>query len=347
VKITIANNYQLDVVERLYYERAWPGEHLWGMRHLEALGHEVTVTPWPWDVYGAPVGPLARHLPKRVREAIGPIAYQRAVMRQVASSDLLFSAHADTTQGLALLKSIGGIRKPLVGMPNPQYHHSRWAARAVGSFDAAICISERVARDIRELVGLPPNRVHVLGWGPDLAFPGYYAPPGGTGIISTGKARRDITTLLTAANNVPSVPFMVYGNAGDSEIGSHIKMRAATGYRDVLADMAAAAVVAIPLPLWHGEPTGTTGLTELNAAMAMGKPVIMTRNPFIDIDIAAEGIGLTVEPYDVAGWVRAFQQMSGDPAAAQEMGARGRTIAEQSWNSEQFGQGIASIFESL
>ena len=67
----------------------------------------------------------------------------------------------------------------------------------------------------------------------------------------------------------------------------------------------------------------------------------------IDVDIAAEGIGITVEAYDVAGWERAFRQMSSDPDAAQEMGARGRTVAEQSWNSERFGQGIASIFESL
>ena len=36
--------------------------------------------------------------------------------------------------------------------------------------------------------------------------------------------------------------------------------------------------------------------------LGIGKPVIMTKNPNIDIDIEKEGIGHWVEPGDVEEW---------------------------------------------
>ncbi len=347
VRVLVANNYQLDTVLRLHLEGAWPREHLWGIGYLAERGHDVAVVPWSRDLFGAPLGPLERRLPRGIRAVMGPIGYESAVIRHSAGRDVLYSAHADTTQGIGLLRSIGLFRTAIVGVVHPEYVHSAWAARAIRSLDAVICLSERTAARVGELAGVPASRIHVLHWGPDLTFPGYRVVSGGEGVISSGKSRRDLGTLLSAALALPSVRFTLYGRADQAETGPNVVMTSKQGYRNVLGDIAASAVVAIPLPTSGGETTGTTGLSELNTALAMGKPVVMTRNPYIDMNVTGEGVGIEVEANDAEGWVRAIRQLVADPDAAREMGQRGRLFVEHSWNADCFEQGLYSVFQSL
>jgi phosphoribosylcarboxyaminoimidazole (NCAIR) mutase len=66
-------------------------------------------------------------------------------------------------------------------------------------------------------------------------------------------------------------------------------------YPEMMAAYLTARVIAIPL---EKSDVSLAGLTSLVDAMAIGRPVIMTRNPFIDLDIEAQGIGRWVEPGD-------------------------------------------------
>jgi glycosyltransferase involved in cell wall biosynthesis len=52
------------------------------------------------------------------------------------------------------------------------------------------------------------------------------------------------------------------------------------------------------------------------------------------------GCGLSVEPYDVAGWRDALARLAGDPALRAKMGRRGREFAEAGYNAEAFGTAV-------
>jgi glycosyltransferase involved in cell wall biosynthesis len=91
-------------------------------------------------------------------------------------------------------------------------------------------------------------------------------------------------------------------------------------------------------------PDDTSGFTNLLEAMAMGKPVIMTRTGCLDLDIEKEGIGFYVKPYDVNGWIEALGYARSNGAKMSEMGARGRKLAESYYNTERFGRDIVTYF---
>ena len=97
----------------------------------------------------------------------------------------------------------------------------------------------------------------------------------------------------------------------------------AYGWPALLADYAAARVIAIPLSIRASVPL--RGLSSLLDAMAMGRPVVMTRHPGIDLDPQALGFGFTVEPNDAAGWAVALTRLTEDPSLAAAMGSAGTT----------------------
>ena len=92
-------------------------------------------------------------------------------------------------------------------------------------------------------------------------------------------------------------------------------------YGHVLKDLVRASVVAIPLK----NPGKISGLSELNDALALGKPVVVTRTLHLrDVDVEAIGCGVWVEPGDVSGWRTALARLHGDVALRASMGAAGR-----------------------
>jgi glycosyltransferase involved in cell wall biosynthesis len=106
-----------------------------------------------------------------------------------------------------------------------------------------------------------------------------------------------------------------------------------------------ARVIAIPL---DKSEVSLAGLTSLVDAMAIGRPVIMTRNPFIDLDIEAEGIGRWVEPGDVEGWAKALRWFDQNPDASQAMGRRARALVDgPDWNSLAFARRIDGLLAGL
>jgi glycosyltransferase involved in cell wall biosynthesis len=113
-------------------------------------------------------------------------------------------------------------------------------------------------------------------------------------------------------------------------------------YQQLLGDLCSALVIAIPL----SRTDGSFGITELNDALALGKPILMTRNPYIDVDIEAVGCGRWIEPGDGLAWREALDRLAGDPAEAAAMGARGRAYAAENWNYERFGRDLVAAVPS-
>ena len=85
----------------------------------------------------------------------------------------------------------------------------------------------------------------------------------------------------------------------------------------------------------------TAGLTTVVEALALGLPVICSRNPQIPVDFDRLGCGISVEYGDVEGWQRAVEYIATHPDEARLMGERGRALAEQMFNDERCAKEVA------
>ena len=95
------------------------------------------------------------------------------------------------------------------------------------------------------------------------------------------------------------------------------------------------------------ESNYTVGLTTLVEALALGKPVICSRNPNFPIDVELMGCGISVPYGDVEGWVRAIEAMLSRPDKAREMGRRGRELAESIFNDVRCGGEMAAVLRQI
>jgi glycosyltransferase involved in cell wall biosynthesis len=195
-----------------------------------------------------------------------------------------------------------------------------WAA----DLDVALCLSRRTQQQLIERYGRDPERTPLAPWGPDLDFAGYTRPTDEDLIVSAGKTERDTDTLSRATNALGLRARIYAASGGDVDYGT------------VLDDVRRASIVAIPL----ARTDRLLGLSEVNDALALGKPIVMTRSDVTDFDPGAIGCGITVEPHDEEGWRDALGRLAGDAQLRAAMGRRGREFAERGYNARAFGDAV-------
>jgi glycosyltransferase involved in cell wall biosynthesis len=311
----------------------FPRQHLWGADTLERRGHTVEYGPFAASERLAP-------FTRRTRSRLGYLDEELGMLRAAGRGDVLFAGGPDITRGLAWLRRARGLRTPLASV----FHGVGTVGPWVRGLDVAFCLSERGRRRLVDEHGRDPARTVALPWGPDLEFP-LYRSTGDQIVVSAGRTNRDVGTLVEALSGGLAAA-RVYAPAGTSVRGSgdvEVIEFDATNQHWVLDDFARASVIAIPL----ADPQVLSGLSELNDALGLAKPVIVTRSPEIDVDVEAVGCGRWVERGDVAGWRAALDELLSDAPLRRAMGERGRAWARERWNSDLFGRGVADALEQL
>ena len=335
MKAIFSNNYSLALAHRRWEAGTYPVQHLYGAQSLRAGG---------WDVrYLEPTpsrGP-GRRLLQRVSLGLDRGQLAR-LLPGSGPADLDIAAEPFHVLALGLARTAGVRRRPLVAVIHhlpPDKPHFRAMLRGI---DVAVCLSQQVQQRLVAEHGRAPDRTLWAPWGPDLAFGGY-ASTGEQFVLSAGKTDRDLPTLAAALRGT-GIPARVYGLPSSPDpatvaVPTDVYADLGTGgtpqfaFERVLTDLQRCAVVAIPLL----RADRVLGLTELADALALGKPVVMTANPYVDLDLEAVGCGITVRPGDVAGWRAALRLLWDDPARRRAMGLAGRAYAEKHWNADLFG----------
>ena len=64
-------------------------------------------------------------------------------------------------------------------------------------------------------------------------------------------------------------------------------------------------------------------------AMAMGKPVLMTKSGSLHIDPKTSDFGKLIEPQDSSGWAKGMNELLDDQALAQSLGENGLRLAKK------------------
>jgi glycosyltransferase involved in cell wall biosynthesis len=321
--VLFVNNYPLDDAERECDRGALPRHHLWGLDGLREAGHEILV-PSPHE------RAWLRRLSRRTHFQLGDLSKQMALWPAFRREriDAVVCAEMGSMRALGLLRATGVLRTPLVGVLHPAPPSSVFSRRSVQGFDRVLCLGTAIAEGVGPLRG--GRSAETVGWGADVSFPGY-AQQEGVQVVSSGRTNRDFAVLAAACHRV-NAPLLINGDAPIGGVAPAAVRAKPRTNEATYADLRSASIVAIPL----ARPTGCFGITELNDALGCGKPVVMTRNPYIDVDIEAVGCGRWVELGDTSGWATAISELLADQGLRGTMGDRGRQFAERSWNYEHF-----------
>ncbi len=352
VRVLFANNYDMARARAGWLAGTYPGHHLFGTARL---GPPFAVTDLPYsgdDVFAA--------ITRRTRGVLGDVGQQLAAAKGATRPGaIVYGAAAHELRALAALRAAGLFSTPIVGVFHGVPVRGRLARRALAGFDRAIAMSRYTERLLLEQ-GMAAERIVVLGWGADLAFPGF-APaasplPRDAKVAATGKTGRDLATLLAALRE-SGVAARVYGDAEElarsGPIPAAVEIlpasapdrggRGPLSYAHTLEDLRTAALVAIPL----AERRPLHGLTEVVDALACARPMILTRAPYFDFDIEEIGCGWWVEPGDTRGWARLLSAAMSDRERLDEMGRAGRAWADERFNARLFEDGVREVLLGL
>ena len=314
-RVYFANNYPMREALRAWRKGIYPGQHLWGAVALEEAGYGVA-----YSKFGRQQSALER-LSRRMKGRLGNLA--QVVEALHSHANVLYVGDPRSLHLLAQRRYVA----PIVAIVHPAAPSpGDLLYKAVGGYREVICLSHHVYEEVLRIPGRSASNTSVLPWGPDLLFPGYATYEDGGFVVAVGKTGRDYPVLYQATQR-EGIPLRVHEGPQRP-------------YAELLPDLQHAAVIAIPLQ----DPFAMNGLTELNDALALSKPVVMTRSPLaLDVDIEAIGCGIWVDVGDVDGWGRALSQLMSDASLRDRMGAAGRKFAEQGWNQESYGACVVEI----
>ena len=179
-----------------------------------------------------------------------------------------------------------------------------------------------------------------------------------TSFIATGKEQRDQPTLIEAFNrtgrhlilyiginpnpNVPNPNLEAVERCKPADNIDVVKICGLLPY-EIAREVAKADCVVI---CCH-RTRYTAGLTTVVEALALGLPIICSRNPQIPVDFDRLGCGISVEYGDVEGWQRAVEYIAAHPEEARKMGCRGRELAERMFNDERCAKEVAEVIKEI
>ena len=353
-RVLVLNNYSFEEVWGEVKRQEKPNHHLYGINYFHRRGYEVEIIPFKSSRLLQSINSLVSKI--RLPMPVGDLDQQWSILQFLNKADLIYSPCQTQTHVLSYLRVLGLLKVPVVCLAHHPLNGGRvaWLREPfinwwIEGTDAFPSLSRKVADTINE-ISHQQGKSYPLPWGPDADFYAFTSPVG-QGVVAAGRTGRDFETFGRAASQT-SIPVHIICLHSVSKsfqhFGNNVRVtiepdRDYMKYPELVEIYANSRALAIPL--LPGE--NLCGLTSLMDALGMGKPVIMTRNPFIDLDIEAEGIGKWVEPGDIGGWVDAIQFFTENEEAALVMGQRARKLVEAGMNSITFADRIMDVFDNI
>ena len=327
-------------IVREWKEGKFPGHFLYGALQLEQYGFDII---WHDQI----------HIYKRVQDTL-KATWKILTCRK--HYDVLYATHTRGIEPIILLHAMGLYRKRIVVWHHQPIVKAKNSLREAlarlfyRGMDHMIFFSEKLMHDSLQSQKADPARMSMVHWGADLAFYDSLKPDGTQPclFISTGKELRDYKTLTEAFNHTGQ-PLTLYTAKEQREAFKNLEVKDNIdlhfGTRLMPYELSLLVAQSQCVCICCQPSNYTVGLTTVVEAMALGIPILCTRNPQMPMDLEAEGCGIYMEPYDTAGWERAIQYIISHPEEAKEMGRKGRLLAEKYYNVEQCGREVAQLLK--
>lgn len=284
------------------------------------------------------------------------------ILRCREKFDAIYATHYRGIEPIVLLRALGLYRKPII-----VWHHQpvitprQWWREQLGrlfyrGFDRMIFFSKALVETSLQSPKARPERVIEGHWGADLDFYDRVkaqSADGGSpiGFVSSGKELRDMPSLVEAFNRTgQELEIIVARRAGDVDYEKvfsrlQLKPNVRVNFCDHLApyEISLRVAQARCVVICCQKSKYTVGLTTLVEALALGKPIITTRNATFPFDVEAEHCGIAVGYGDVEGWQKAIEFIANNPIEATRMGMNSRRLALERYNDEACARQVAEI----
>ena len=249
---------------------------------------------------------------------------------------------------LSILKHLGLTRKKLVAICHTTMKSGNCMMRTLyykmiySSFDMCFFHSQLNMEESISCRLIKSNKTRFLYWGDDLSFIDKTYPiiNQGAFFISTGREQRDFKSLITVFEK-EQYELEIYTNKTNpgfdylrKQVGMydniHIEFLEKKNTPTEKLTKRTSECLCVVVPVIEESMNYCVGLTSIVEAMALGKPIICNYNPYSPIDIKGEGIGIVVD--NKTSWKDAIEYIATHRDEANEMGIRGRRLAERKFN---------------
>ncbi len=271
--------------------------------------------------------------------------------------DAIYATHYRGIELVILMRALGLYHKPIViwhhqPIITPKAKWREWLGRLFyRGIDHMFFFSQKLINDSLLSKKARPERLHLGHWGMDpMSLPDATPNPHPV-FISSGKELRDMKTLVKAFNATGcQLELYTDGNIYGKELeslGIHDNIHPYFPQKLIPHELSLLVHNADCVVVCCKETKYTVGLTTVVEALALGKPVICSRNPQIPINLEKEGCGISVPYYDVQGWVDAINYIKEHPQEAREMGRKGLELARTLYNDVRCADDVAKVLLKL
>ena len=337
-RVLFVNSYGgVDVWEKVK-AGSLPPHHMWGCLELLEFGYEVALAE-----------------PVRHFDYWHPLPHDWPILRSARSwlrpDDILYCGHT-LLFWLPLVRALGGLRAHLVSLT-----YAREELDFARAHSGIIAMTPAAAHQARKMSA--KSKVAHIPWGcdPDF-FPRLDYDP--QWFLSCGITQRDFVTLSVAAGKSDSaIRLICPGIKSALSWPSNVELidggpgwnhqKTLVSYHELFHDHYSKAIAS--LIILKNDPTEYTavGFTSLLEAMALERPVIVTRTGAIpgELDVERAGCGLHVPPDDPQALAAAIASIANNPDRAQAMGKKGRELVDSHYNISRYARELHAFFESL
>lgn len=359
-RIFLINNYSMERAYSLWEKGLSGSHHVWGKVELDQRG-KVDMTVFPHEKH-----PFLNKLGKIF--GIGHLDQQVRILFNLRKFDILYSPYSKSnTKLLLFLKALGLFRKPIV----VTIHQPFWRGRNENKFfrsysrfyilnyTASIFLSEPLLDKTIKLLKIPEkdykNKFSLAQWGPDITYYERYCLKRKSFeecdfFISAGHTDRDFETLIEAFRGLDyklkifctpnSIPKTV-----DIPPNVEVNWEVTLSF-DLIPYYQRSIAILIPLK-YPMSKEGCQGMTSLQDVVSFGKPLIMTRNPCLNLDVEKEGIGYCVDMYDINGWKEKLKILKENKEIWLEMSNNSQSTFKDKFNSDIFAAQLENVLLSV
>jgi len=275
--------------------------------------------------------------------------------------DLLFIPyiHNKSLYILLFLKLIGLYRKRVVGVLHMTPDRPNWLYRRIlRTIDHTFFHSEKNRQECVSLGCTRETASSVIHWGVQLDYYDRLQAAATVEFISTGMENRDFPTLLKAFTSTSEtlsvyIPEKYKDTAEMKPFGENlaknIRLEFVHQTDDTIRELAAIAKgsFAFVIPVLKEALHYCVGHTSMVEALAMGKPMIVVKNPYHPIDVEQEQVGLTYEAGNPDSLKKAIEWLAEHKEEADAMGKRARRLAETTYNIKSCAEQIEQVIATL
>jgi len=354
-RILVLNNYSINRVEQEINERKKPSHHLYGVIELKKSGYIISTIETDKKSFIFKFGYFLSFIPLC---NLGDLFQQIKAIQKRKEYDIVYALSQDVTTFLGLLSYFGLYKKPLIALIHHPILRGRLSSiRKYSTFFSLSghtylpALSSTVAKQINTIT--KKNTSFEIKWGPDINY--YNLAEVTTNhfindidLLAIGRTGRDYATLINAFNNT-NIRVVVFCDEGNrniipTEYTSNIEINwlpfaESLDYNTIIGLYHKTKIIAIPM----FDQDSLCGLTSITDAIALGKPIIITRNKYINIDPALNKFGMWVSANNENDWRNAADSILTNTLLFEEMSVNAKSISLTEYNIDSFADKIEQL----